>query len=95
MTNIEIIRMLVNALDAKDVADEAIKTAAIALLDNIKVAPKSQAKAPEPKPAGRKGVDHDKIIALHDAGWTDAKIADEMGVSAQTVKNHLKKEAEG
>ena len=99
MNNIEIIKMLINALDSTGVQDEAIKTAALALLDNIKVAPKQeQPKEPKPakssKPSGRKGIDHGKIIALHNAGWPVAKIADEMGISVQTVHNHLKKEAD-
>ena len=99
MTNVEIIKMLVNALPAEGVGDEALKKAAIALLDNLKVAPKvDKAKAveavkAEPKTVGRKGVDHGKIVALDKAWWPTAKIADEMGVTVQTVKNHLQKEA--
>lgn len=37
-------------------------------------------------------VDHDKICALYKAKWTIAKIADEMGCSEQTIRNHLDKE---
>ena len=36
--------------------------------------------------------DHGKIIALHNAGWPVAKIADEMGCTDQTVRNHIKRE---
>ena len=97
MTNIEIIKMLINALDTNGVAEEADKQAALALLDNLKIAPKKEAtEAPAKavaKPLGRKPVDHGKILALHDAGWPVKKIAGEIGVSEQTVKNHLKKEA--
>ena len=43
----------------------------------------------KPKP---KVVDHGKIIACHNAGWSIAKIADEVGCSEQTVRNHIEKE---
>lgn len=48
--------------------------------------------APAPEPAKRKQKDFDtgKARALREAGWTFAKIADEMGVSPQTVANRLK-----
>lgn len=36
-------------------------------------------------------VDTGKIKALHKAGWSVAKIADEIGCSEQTVYNHLKR----
>lgn len=96
MTNIEIIKMLINALDTNGVSEEANKQAALALLDNLKVAPKKDTTEPVKavvKPRGRKPVDNGKILALHDAGWPTKKIADEVGVSEQTVKNHIKKEA--
>lgn len=35
-----------------------------------------------------------KVKALRDAGWSFAKIADEMGVSHQTIANRLMKEQE-
>lgn len=94
MTNIEVIKLLINALDTNGVAEEANKQAALALLDNLKVAPKKEQPAPEKsakKEKGRPGVDHGKVITLHEAGWPVPKIADEMGTSAQTIRNHLKK----
>ena len=39
----------------------------------------------------RKQIDAGKIAALHKAGWTNAKIADEMGLSAVTVGKYIKK----
>ena len=39
----------------------------------------------------RKQIDTGKIVALHKAGWTNAKIADEMGLSAVTVGKYIKK----
>ena len=48
---------------------------------------------PKPKrnPPKKKGVDTGKIKALSDAGWSKAKIADEMGISIRAVYYHLDK----
>lgn len=54
--------------------------------------PKEEPKE-EPKKK-RKPIDHGKIMALHRAGWSVAKIADEMRVSDQTVRNHIQQEAQ-
>lgn len=59
-----------------------------------KTKPAKQPKA-EPKKSGPSGIDHGKLIALHKAGWSTAKIADEMGCSSQTVLNHIKQEKDG
>ena len=48
--------------------------------------PKAVAKKPAPK---QPALDHGKIMALHRAGWSTAKIADEMGCTAQTIRNHI------
>lgn len=45
-----------------------------------------------PPPTGKKAkktVDVGKLIALHNAGWSVAKIADELGVSTRAVYNYL------
>lgn len=47
---------------------------------------------PDPPPTGKKAkktVDVGKLIALHNAGWSVAKIADELGVSTRAVYNYL------
>lgn len=44
----------------------------------------------EVKPA-RKKIDEGKVKALREAGWSQAKIADEMGVSQGTISSLLKK----
>ena len=52
---------------------------------------------PEPKPKQdkpKKTIDHGKIIALHKAGWSASKIAQEVGCSLQTVINHINAEKE-
>lgn len=51
--------------------------------------------APAPDPAPKKPrvkVDVGKIKALHKAGWTVPKIADEMRLSAPTVRKYLKED---
>ena len=53
-----------------------------------KTKPTKQSKA-EPK---KTGVDHGKLIALHKAGWSIEKIADEMGCTTTTVRNHIRQE---
>lgn len=49
------------------------------------------------KKGGRKSnLDDGKIMALHRAGWSAAKIAEEFGVSSWTIGQHIKKaEASG
>lgn len=44
--------------------------------------------------AEKKNVDHGKIIALHNAGWTATAIAAEIGCSIPTVTSHIKAEKE-
>lgn len=44
---------------------------------------------PPPGKKAKKTVDVGKLIALHNAGWSVAKIADELGVSTRTVYNYL------
>lgn len=49
---------------------------------------------PKKKTAGNVGrgktIDTGKLLALHKAGWSNVKIADEMGVSDVTVGKYLK-----
>lgn len=99
--------MLINALDSTGVQDEAIKRAALALLDLEETGePKAKAKkepakppkgaekkAAEKKPARKKSdFDIGKMNALLKAGWSVPKIADEMGVSAPTVRKYMQLE---
>lgn len=53
--------------------------------------PKAKPKA-EPKKSGPTGIDHGKLIALHKAGWSIEKIADEMDCTTTTVRNHIRQE---
>ena len=49
-----------------------------------------QEPAPKRKPNNYRELDVGKMRALRDAGWTMAKIADEMRCAPQTVANKLK-----
>lgn len=51
----------------------------------------SEPKKAKKNPPKAKGIDKGKIKALHDAGWNASKIADEMGVSPQTINYHLRR----
>lgn len=51
----------------------------------------SEEPKPKKNPPKAKGIDKGKIKALHDAGWNATKIADEMGVSPQTINYHLRR----
>ena len=44
----------------------------------------------KPKKKQEKAFDMGKLRALHEGGWSVAKIVDEMGVSQQTIYNKLK-----
>lgn len=48
------------------------------------------------KPHGgkKKQIDTGKLLALHKAGWSNVKIADELGISDMTVGRYLKMMAE-
>ena len=46
---------------------------------------------PEMKAKAPKKLDHGKIMALYQGGWSVANIADEMRCSEQTVRNHIAK----
>ena len=63
--------------------------------ERIRAAFPQTTKAEEPKEEKpkRKRIDQGKVLALAKAGWTVAKIADEMSCSVQAVYNALKNEA--
>ena len=43
----------------------------------------------ETRTTAKPKIDHGKILALHKAKWPVQKIADEMGIANQTVRNHI------
>ena len=57
--------------------------------------PEHKPKAESKKKCGPAGIDHGKLIALLNAGWSVAKIADEMDCSQRTVYDHIKQEKDG
>lgn len=63
--------------------------------EEAKEEPKPAPKKPGAKKPGPKPIDHGKIMALRRAGWSVAKIADEMRCAEQTVRNHIKEEQNG
>lgn len=73
------------------IAPETPESAAPSMVD--KAVPVMAAETPEAKPAPAKrivAVDWSKAKALRKAGWSLAKIADELGVCVPTVSQHLK-----
>lgn len=57
---------------------------------------KTEQTAPETSGSTRKGgrkseIDTGKLLALHNAGWSNMKIAGELGIHNTTVSYHLKK----
>lgn len=63
-----------------------------AIIDNEKKAEtKTKKKDSEPSAARKPKCDVGKMIALYNAGWPVAKIADELRVSEPTIRTYLKK----
>ena len=102
MSNIDIVKVLLKYIGSDLNQDKAIAAGCITILEHevfhdfpqekerVPVTPNPTAGAqPAPK---KKTVDTGKIRALREGGWSVAKIADEMGLSDQTVRNYMKKE---
>lgn len=104
MNNSELIRSLVNVIGIDLELDKAIKDVVLGLLElpeepEPKKEPakrgrpkKTEEKKTEPKKTEPKPFDTGKLKALLNGGWSVAKIADEMGVSVQTIYNKMKTE---
>lgn len=56
---------------------------------------KPEPKPTQPKAKAQPSVDHGKIMALHNAGWSTIAIAKEMGCTGQTVRNHIAQDKDG
>ena len=77
----EVTRTLVNSVKAEE-----------KITENDKNSEKNDEKPRKKSKGGNKStLDDGKIMALHRAGWTNAKIADEMGVSGWTIGQHIQK----
>lgn len=86
MKNIDVIRELIGSMDGLDERNEAIRYGIYAILEKIE-APETKRGRPS---KAKKPFDIGKAKACRDAGWSIAKIADEMGVSPSTVSRELK-----
>lgn len=85
---------LVPGADADDWADYTPQMLNDILRDVIVFADEPIEPIEPPETIGKKNqgkTDVGKLYALSDAGWSPAKIADELGVSEQTVRNWLNK----
>lgn len=72
---------------------ELRSSAGFLIVEDDEPVPDEPAESSEPKPkAPPRQLDHGKIIALYNAGWSYQQIADEMRCTMQTVLNHVKKE---
>lgn len=105
MNRIELIAGMLQEVGADPVSDRVLAQAAIVILGRL-IPPQPEPEpepvpvpdpepTPKPKPEKkrkRKSFDTGKLRALRNACWNIAKIADEMGVSEQTIRNHMKKE---
>lgn len=105
MSNVEIVKVLLQYIGNDIEQDKAIAQGAVILLDAEK-APEADAapkqREPEKKPEKqskpkktapkKEKFDTGKMIALLNGGWSVAKIADEMGCSTATIYNHMKEE---
>ena len=105
MTKLEAIKTLASAMATSDALSEAMRVAIMAVAEERAEqdpvepepveAPKEPSKKPGPKkgtkPKGQKPIDDGKIRVLREGGWSITAIADEMKLSAPTVKAHLAK----
>lgn len=87
MKKMEVVRKLLTYI-GKD-AEEG-KVIAEACLMLMPEEPKKEEPKKEETKKGRKPFDMGKLKALVDGGWAVPKIADEMGVSEQTIRNRMK-----
>ena len=96
MTDREIIKVLVNAIEPSTETEKALKQIIIGLLEEdapkkVETKPKTEPKAAAPKKKpGRKPIDWPKAEACRKAGWSIPKIADELNCAEATVYNHFK-----
>ena len=106
MTILEAIKTSASVIETKDDLSEAIRVLIMAVAESErapdpvkaepveepkKEAPKKPGPKPGTKPKGQKTIDDGKIRVLREGGWSITAIADEMKLSAPTVKAHLQK----
>ena len=93
MKTSEAIRYLASMMEDLDPKNEVLKLSILAMLDKTTAAAEQKKEpAPEKKTKKRKSsFDLGKAKACLYAGWSIAKIADEMGCTDQTVRNNFQK----
>lgn len=90
MSKDEVLRKLLGYIGGDPEQDKVFAEACLMIMGKPEEeVPKAEPKK-EKKPRKGKPFDTGKLKALHDAGWSVPKIADEMGVSDQTIYNKLK-----
>ena len=92
MDNNKLVVKLLSHIGTDAEVDKVLAEACLALMEEPEEKPKEKPKAkakPKAKPKASK-FDMGKLKALLDGGWSVSKIADEMGVSQQTVYNKMK-----
>jgi len=93
MKTSDAIRYLASMMEDLEPKNEVLKLSILAMLDKTaKAAEQKKDPVPEKKSRKRKNAfDLGKAKACLDAGWSIAKIADELGCSGQTVRNQFGK----
>lgn len=102
MSNIEIVKVILSHIGEDPKQDKALAQGCIVILGGAEQtepapsmgdeAPKSKTKTKPKVEPKRELFDVGKMKALYDRGWSAAMVADEMGVSVQTIYNKAKKE---
>ena len=101
MERIDIAKILLKYIGTESVeADRAIAQGIIVILNGVgepepvqkQDDPEKPATEQKPRRGGRPPFDTGKMRALLKAGWSIAKIADEMGVTETTIRKHCKEE---
>lgn len=90
----EAIRVLIMAVAESERAPDPVKAEPVEepkKEEPKKEEPKKPGPKPGTKPKGQKKIDDGKIRVLREGGWSITAIADEMKLSAPTVKAHLQK----
>lgn len=102
MSNIEIVKVIPSHIGEDPKQDKALAQGCIVILGGAEQTepapsmgdetPKSKTKTKPKVEPKREPFDVGKMKALYDRGWSAAMVADEMGVSVQTIYNKAKKE---
>ena len=76
------------------VIEDLCEDCAEKVMNAIKDAGKEKKRSAGGRPSKKIEIDLGKVSALHRAGWTDAKIAEEFHCSVSTLRNRVREELE-